>query len=77
MALTEVCDDAAQPLATSRQPSVCALLHSCQRAAVGTRRGEAGRFRRGGAAHRHSDQTQHFRRHALLDGPRGHQAVSL
>lgn len=59
------------------KPPVCPPLRSCQRAAVRAGRGEAGRFRCGGAAHGHSDQTQHLCWHALLDGPRGHQTVGL
>lgn len=53
------------------------LVDSRQRAAVRAGRGEAGRLWRGGTADGHADQAQHFRRHAFLDGARGHQTVGL
>lgn len=50
---------------------------SRQRAAVRTRRGEAGRLWSGGPADGHPDKEEHVCGHALLDGTRGHKAVRL
>lgn len=50
---------------------------SCQRAAVRAGGCEAGRFRRGGAAHGHPDQEKHVCGNSVLDGSRGHQTVCL
>lgn len=50
---------------------------SRQRAAVRARRREAGRLRGGGPADGHPDQEEHVRRDSVLDGARGHKAISL
>lgn len=46
----------------------CPLAFSCQRAAVRTRRREAGRLRSGRPAHGHSDKKEHVCWYSFLDG---------
>lgn len=53
------------------------FLFSGQRVVERTRRCQVSRFRSSWPADQHDQQTQHFCRHALLDGSRSYQTISL
>lgn len=53
------------------------LSFSGQRLALGERRREAGRLRRGRPADQHHQQAQHIRGHTVLDGAGGDKTICL